>query len=320
MSQGYLLTKLLGSIEERPSPIHGKGIFATASIQPGEYNTLPTDPKLMKVMEKFANLNSALMPNWKDILLAGFNSHGNEGGNSTDIHVGSSSNSISEENANQFVQRLAKFRKGIAGFINEEQSKANIQTSTSSGNKADLICNVLRELKEGEELLRSYGSEWLIIKYYNLKSNELECKKSDKDLIISVDVDSLHPTLWDNKGPRRDIESNANSAKMGKLLSKKEGKELIVISLQELNTLSNIVGMIALEYYDLGDKNYDFTWQDNLRGLRRHFSKEVIHPASFSSAMIEKTAKKRSKKRKQEGGGEVEKLKHGAFDVYKLKK
>ena len=318
MSQGYLLTKLLGSIEEKQSPIHGKGIFATASIQPGEYNTLPTDPKLMKVMEKFANLNSALMPNWKDILLAGFDSDDNEGGSSTD--GGSSSTAISEENANQFVQRLAKFRKGIAAFINEEQSKANIQTSTSSGNKADLICNVLREIKEGEELLRSYGSEWLIIKYYNLKSNELECKKSDKDLIISVDVDSLHPTLWDNKRPRRDDERDANNTKMGKLLSKKEGKELIVISLQELNTLSNIVGMIALEYYDLGDKNYDFTWQHNLQRLRRHFPKEVIYPASFSSAMIEKTAKKKSKKRKQEGGGEVEKLKHGAFDVYKLKK
>ena len=69
MSQGYPLAKLLSSIEEKESPIHGNGIFATSSVGSGEYSALPTDPQIADIVEKFGFVNAAMMPGWKDILL-----------------------------------------------------------------------------------------------------------------------------------------------------------------------------------------------------------------------------------------------------------
>ena len=58
MSQGYPLTKLFASTETKESPLcegqkENKGVFATAPIkQLGEYSILPTDPQIMKMMDK----------------------------------------------------------------------------------------------------------------------------------------------------------------------------------------------------------------------------------------------------------------------------
>ena len=85
MSQGYPLAKLLSSIEEKESPIHGNGIFATSSVGSGEYSALPTDPQIADIVEKFGSANAAMMPSWKDILLRAGDEDEEEGSDGEDL-------------------------------------------------------------------------------------------------------------------------------------------------------------------------------------------------------------------------------------------
>lgn len=320
MSQGYPLTKLYSSIEQKPSPLHGSGIFATSSITPGEYSILPTDPKIVEMVEKFSSVNSAMMPVWKDILLMSRDGDGDD-----DIDV-----EDEDDGDDDFMQRLDKFRKGFAAFIEDEKCKANI--SSAAGVRAvvdgvDFVVNVLRDLDEGEELLRPYGREWMAIKYYNLKSCMLHYRESVRkgeysgDLFISIDVKTLHATMWEFKSRVEDATEDTN-AELGTFLSKREGKELIVVSPEELNSMANIIGMVAIEFVDTGDESFDYTWKHNIRKLRSHFPRQVVNPASFATKAVKKQSNdnsndKQSKKKRKHG--KVEKLKHGAFDVYTMK-
>ena len=141
-----------------------------------------------------------------------------------------------------------------------------------------------------------------------------------------MDVNLLHITVWELKTNRVGQDTTTNADKLGRFLSKREGKELIVVSQEELNSLANIIGLVALEATgtaDVTDEGFDFTWKHNIRKLRRNFPKQVIYPASFSSYRMENeksTTAKKAKKRKHNDDDEVETLKHGVFDVYKRKK
>mmetsp|Transcript_34581 Transcript_34581/g.62244 ORF Transcript_34581/g.62244 Transcript_34581/m.62244 type:complete len:340 (-) Transcript_34581:152-1171(-) len=338
MSQGYSLTKLVSSIEERPSPIHGKGIFATSSIKAGEYSILPDDPKVIKMVEKFSPVNSAMMPIWKDILLTTNGSSDDEDGSNDNNNADATDNDA----ANKFTKRLDQFQKGFATFMEEEKSKANITSTVALRavtHGVDFTVRINRDLKDGEELLRPYGREWLAIKYYHLRScvlnyyRERMMQEEDDDggcsgdLILSVDVNLLHVTVWELKTNRAGQDTTTNADKLGRFLSKREGKELIVVSPEELNSLANILGLVALEATgttDGTDEGFDFTWEHNIRKLRRNFPKQVIFPASFSSCRMEHekstTTKKAKAKKRKHDDNEVEKLKHGVFDVYKRKK
>ncbi|KAL9189295.1 hypothetical protein ACHAXT_011785 [Thalassiosira profunda] len=307
-AQGYPLAKLLASVEKRESPLHGEGLFAVASVQPGEYSILPNDPKILDIVETFGYSNAALMP--EDILLRCDDGEGGEDNVAA---------------ADDFVARLAKFRGGFETFVVDEQSKANVSTAFRPKEEgADVVVKVLREIKEGEELLRPYGTEWLSIKYYALKHYALLYREKmmkhggseDREMIFAIDVNSLCASVWEFK-----TGIDATNAQMGRYLSKKEGKELVVVSPDEINSLSNVLGLTALEYLDKGDEEFDFTWRHNFDHLRHDYPRRVIHPASFPSWLAKKKKKSTggspAKKRKHQGGG-VAKLKHGAFDVYRM--
>ena len=118
--------------------------------------------------------------------------------------------------------------------------------------------------------------------------------------------------MWEFKSGGDDA-----NAELGRYLSEREGKELIVIPPDELNRLANIVGLVALEGVGVGDVEIDFNWRSNIMDIRRQFPRKVIYPASFSSRP-DKGLKKKEKKKKRKLG-DVEKLKHGAFDVYRMK-
>lgn len=73
-----------------------------------------------------------------------------------------------DEDTDHFINRLDKFRRGFALFIEDEKAKANIRSTKLAVRTADCGCSngeidiaitVLRDLKEGEELLRPYGRE-----------------------------------------------------------------------------------------------------------------------------------------------------------------
>lgn len=179
-------------------------------------------------------------------------------------------------------------------------------------------------------VVRDYGKEWLAIKYFNLKLNALHyVEKSQEEenegkLILSIDTKLLNSSVWEFKKKVIDDDEDTNY-ELGQYLSMREGKEMIVVSPEELNSLTNIIGMCAIQYLlDTHDTeeddggNFSDTWKHNLDHLRSHFPREIVNPSSYSS--YEATKKKKSKKRKAKASeGKVLKLKHGEFDVFKMK-
>lgn len=329
MSQGYPLTKLFAYTTEKDSPLHGKGIFATSPITIGEYSILPTDPHIRELMEKAGFCNSSLMPDWKDLL-----PHVLRRGSSDD-----DDDDAARVDEVDFMEQLKIFREGFDAYMMEEQSKANVRNHTfkprgccfASSEGIDFVVEVLRNIDEDEELLRAYGKEWLSIKYFAVKSALLhymeaiheeddddddEEEEKRKKLVFAVDTKLLDCSMY------KFNSTDDTNDKLGRYLSHKEGKDMVVLSPEELNSLANIIGMLAIEYLSAGDDDNDdleLTWKHNIEHLQSHFRREVIHPASFSSYSANK--KKSSKKKRKTGNGaQIEKLKHGEFDVYKMKK
>jgi len=183
-------------------------------------------------------------------------------------------------------------------------------------------------------VVRDYGKEWLAIKYFNLKLNTLHyIEKSQEEenegkLILSIDTKLLNSSVWEFKKKVIDDDEDTNY-ELGQYLSMREGKEMIVVSPEELNSLTNIIGMCAIQYLlDIDDEteddggNFSDTWKHNLDHLRSHFPRDIVNPSSCSSFETERKKKsaKRSKKQKTKASeGKVLKLKHGEFDVFKMK-
>ena len=177
-------------------------------------------------------------------------------------------------------------------------------------------------------VVRDYGKEWLAIKYFDLKLNALHyIEKSQEEenegkLILSIDTKLLNSSVWEFKKKVIDDDEDTNY-ELGQYLSMREGKEMIAVSLEELNSLTNIIGMCAIQYLDTDDTeddggNFSDCWKHNLDHLRSHFPREIVNPSSYSSYEAKK--KKKSKKRKAKASeGKVLKLKHGEFDVFKMK-
>ena len=178
-------------------------------------------------------------------------------------------------------------------------------------------------------IVRDYGKEWLAIKYFNLKLNALHYieqsqeEENEGKLILSIDTKLLNSSVWEFKKKVIDDDEDTNN-ELGQYLSMREGKEMIVVSPEELNSLTNIIGMCAIQYlHDTDDTeddggNFSDCWKHNLDHLRSHFPRDIVNPSSYSS--YEATKKKKSKKRKAKASeGKVLKLKHGEFDVFKMK-
>ena len=261
--------------------------------------------------------NSPMMPNWKELLPITNSSDGSE----------DEEDAMTATDDADFTEQLKKFKEGFDIFIEEEKLKANISyhcnpDTIMRGGGFNFEVTVLREIAEGQELLRPYGKEWLAIKYFHLKSGllgYLESMQEDKydgQLIISIDVKLLQVSVWEFKKKVIDDGVDTND-ELGRYLSFREGKEMIVLSPEELNSLANMIGMLAVEYLDTEDDDYfASTWKDNVDHIRSHFPRAVVHPATWKFKAKKKSS---SKKRKAKNAGQVEKLKHGAFDVYKMK-
>ena len=260
-----------------------------------------------------------MMPNWKELLPIT--------NSTTDGSEEEEEDAITATDDVDFTEQLKKFKEGFDIFIEEEKLKANVSYHCSPdtimrGGGFNFEVTVLREIAEGQELLRPYGKEWLAIKYFHLKSGLLgyleSMQKDDYDgqLIISIDAKVLQVSVWEFKKKVIDDGTDTND-ELGRYLSFREGKEMIVLSPEELNSLANMVGMLAVEYLDTEDDDFfASTWKDNVDHIRSHFPRDIVHPACWK---FKTKTTKSSKKRKAKTAGQVEKLKHGAFDVYKMK-
>mmetsp|Transcript_28541 Transcript_28541/g.51575 ORF Transcript_28541/g.51575 Transcript_28541/m.51575 type:complete len:281 (+) Transcript_28541:81-923(+) len=252
------LKKFLSSVEQKPSSIHGRGIFTKKAIKQGDYCSHGTQDIVTFVQEMTA-VNSPLVPTWRDLLFGG-----------------DDSNICGEDNKPLLPlgERLAKFRSDFANFTEEEKSKANIIETiilSNDGRPTEMHVTTSSDISRGNELLRAYGLEWLSIKYYHLKANLLRYRASlkkdgSKKFMIFIDPTELFlqdAIIWEDNG------MGLSPADAEKLMSEQSGKDIRHISLEELNSSANLLGMLAHENFGKGGNwLFDSSWKNTQAQLK----------------------------------------------------
>lgn len=243
------LKKFLSSVEPKPSPVHGRGIFTKKAIKQGDYCSQGAQD-IVAYVKGMTAANSPLAPTWKELLFG--DDAGGEG-----VPLG---------------ERLEKFRSDFANFVEEENSRANVIESFafSDGRPREMRATVRADLKRGREVLRPYGPEWLSIKYYHLKANLIIYRKKlggdGRTFMVYIDPADLFLqdiTIW------KDNEMGMGPEEGAKLLSERAGKEVRHVTLEELGLMANLLGMLAHEYFGKGNWKFDSSWRTTQTQLKQ---------------------------------------------------
>eukprot|EP00580_Thalassiosira_gravida_P016702 CAMPEP_0201667760 /NCGR_PEP_ID=MMETSP0494-20130426/16606_1 /ASSEMBLY_ACC=CAM_ASM_000839 /TAXON_ID=420259 /ORGANISM="Thalassiosira gravida, Strain GMp14c1" /LENGTH=260 /DNA_ID=CAMNT_0048147893 /DNA_START=35 /DNA_END=817 /DNA_ORIENTATION=- len=253
------LKKFLLSVEQKPSSIHGEGIFTKKAIKQGDYCSQSTQD-IVNFVQEMTAVNSPVSPTWRDLLFIDDDGSNND---AEDMPL---------------RERLENFRRNFANFIEEEKSKANMIESVvlSNGRPTEMHVNIIgTDIKRGRELLRAYGPEWLSVKYYHLKANLLtyrtKLNNGRRKFMVFIDPDELllqDMTIWE------DNEMGMGPVDAAKLLSEKKSsgnKNVLLrhVSLDELNSMANVLGMVAHENFGKGDWKFDSSWKNTQTQLKQ---------------------------------------------------
>jgi hypothetical protein len=237
----YFVTR----VELRPSPIHGQGLFATRPIKKGTYIARGLE-SVMNVVKRSGAGNSPLLPPFVELM-------------SLD----------SDHDPPSMMDRLTKLKSGFAAFKEEERSLANFDYELKLLGAPSLTVIVHRDLEAGEELLRSYGDEWISIKYYHFqatwlsqRSNAAARKDSQTYVMFVAEVDAyMQPCVeW-----VKDEESLPDVAAQVSLVMEKSVR---AITIDEVKAWASLLGMLGIEKFGKGDIMFDMAWKDNVTRLK----------------------------------------------------
>lgn len=254
---------LLESVEERPSKIHGTGVFlkvstTTDTMQQGTgYKT--TSPRLGKVLlPKFQYMNSPMLPPWKDFLL----------------HQEATAAALyNNELLEDHQEVLAGLRQSWRDYVEKEDALANIWIYFEHKIRfPEMIVESFQvhfrqDVAPGGELLRAYGHEWLAVQYENLVGYMVQLLRFVKHqgaglsaIRVLVNVATLEVL---NVHAVDDDEAPVGAFGVG--------DDLWVASVQDLSDWTAILEYLALTV-GKGDPKFDSTWEATLGILKLKFN------------------------------------------------
>ena len=104
---------------------------------------------IIAILQRY--FNSAMMPNWKELLPSILR---------TDVDEDDENEDTNNKEDVDFIEKLRSFKEGFDIYIKEERAKANVSQSMSleraksGGRGIDFAVKVLREIEEGDELCK----------------------------------------------------------------------------------------------------------------------------------------------------------------------
>jgi hypothetical protein len=184
------------------------------------------------------------------------------------LSLDSDNTSSLENDPPSMLDRLTKLKSGFAAFKEEERSLANFDYEVNLG-APSLTVIVHRDIEADEELLRSYGDEWISIKYYHFQANWLSrrstatARKDSQTYVMFVaEVDGcIQPCVkW-----AKDKESLPDVAAQLSLVMEKSVRALPI---DEVKAWASLLGMLGLEKFGKGNNMFDMAWKDNITRLK----------------------------------------------------
>jgi hypothetical protein len=179
----------------------------------------------------------------------------------------------SDHDPPSMMDRLTKLKSGFATFKEEERSLANFGYELNLGAvPPSLTVMVHRDITSDEELLRSYGDEWISMKYYHFQANWLSQRSNTtarKDsshtyryVMFVAGVDGyIQPCFkW-----VKDEESLPDVAAQVSLAME---KSVTALPIDELKAWASLLGMLGLEKFGKGNDMFDSAWKNNITRLK----------------------------------------------------
>ena len=240
----FAVVDFLSNVVQKPSPIHGRGLFAKKMIRQGVYVSRDQEEIKRVLHGEMLSTNSTLPPLWKTLLFT-----------NGDANI-------------PLDERLSKFRREFAKFVTEEKSKASLieRILMSNGKPSELQLNVISDIVGGSEILRAYGPRWLSMKYHHLKNSLIVYQKMEnegKHSWMFLDQKELLVNIY-----RRTLDED-NPRDTAKDLTMQSGKQLNYATPEEADTLLNILEILALENFGKGNELFDTTFKSCLLDLKR---------------------------------------------------
>lgn len=246
------LLRFLSSLEDRPSAIHGTGVFAERSIEKGATHRT-SDPALVSLYLFTAakNMNSALVPPWKNLLVKTAEEFDAAGGGGIQ---------------NMDENSLSTLRSRWMEYTTAELSKAHVLVKTQCLQPLTAAVTVFKDVTEGQEVTRAYGHGWLAIKYYQLKVCQLMYAKkapprANQTLKFVVDMKTL-----DVKGT---FYVEASHSWVG-VAAELESEDILVASASDLANFADHLEYVA-NVVAKGDPSFDVPWNNSLSRLQQEF-------------------------------------------------
>lgn len=187
--------RFVGSVQVRPSTTHGEGLFATRRISKGVYRT--SNPELLLRQFLMTFTNSVSMPPWRKIfqpVLLLDDDGTTEGG----AFVADSFDAV-DASKRQWLEEI------WLNYVEQGQPNISYSMYTVRGNFG-VAFTVHETVHSGEELLRNYGHEWLVMKHFALLESWEKLQpfaKKDNTFACCVDMKTLELVVC--KGSREDF-------------------------------------------------------------------------------------------------------------------
>jgi hypothetical protein len=186
------------------------------------------------------------------------------------LSLDSSSDTSSLDNDTpSMLDRLTKLRSGFAAFKEEERSLTNFDYDVRL-DALSLTITVHRDVEADEELIRSYGDEWIAMMYFHFQANWLKQRsnataREDSDTFIVMFVAGPDGYIQDRVKWVKDGENLSDVAAEVSLILEKSTR---AVPFKEMKDWASLMGMLGIEKFGKGNSMYDFLWTQNMTRLK----------------------------------------------------